>query len=138
MENKLSQEMLEAEIKKNEPKAKELLGDQDKMERFLERLENKLKKIPAVGKKLSNIPVMISLVRSYIHKEYEDIPLGSIIAIICGLTYFLSPVDLIPDSIPILGYSDDVLVIGIVWKLVGDDVEEYQKWQVENGKRIID
>ena len=134
MENKFSQEVLEKEIKKNESKAKKLLEDQDKMERFLQRLENKLKKIPAVGKKLSNVPVMISLVRSYIKKEYVDIPIGSIIAIVGALIYFFSPVDLIPDSIPILGYCDDALVIGIAWKLVESDVIEYQKWQFENGK----
>jgi len=81
-----------------------LLKDEDRMERFLERLERKLEKVPVVGKQLSNIPMLVSLVRSYIRKDYRDVPLGSIIAIVSALIYFLSPIDLLPDSIPVLGY----------------------------------
>lgn len=85
------------------------------MERFLERLENKLKKVPIVGKKLSNVPMLVSLVRSYVRKDYQDIPIGSMIAIVSALIYFVSPIDLLPDGIPVLGYVDDAAVFALVW-----------------------
>lgn len=137
MENKFTDEMLESQISKNTKEAEELLKDEDRMERFLERLERKLEKVPVVGKQLSNIPMLVSLVRSYIRKDYRDVPLGSIIAIVSALIYFLSPIDLLPDSIPVLGYVDDAAVFAFVWKMVADDIEEYRKWQEENGKRIF-
>lgn len=137
MENKFTDEMLESQISKNTKEAEELLKDEDRMERFLERLERKIEKVPVVGKQLSNIPMLVSLVRSYIRKDYRDVPLGSIIAIVSALIYFLSPIDLLPDSIPVLGYVDDAAVFAFVWKMVADDIEEYRKWQEANGKRIF-
>ena len=52
------------------------------------------------------VPVMISLIKSYIEKEYTEIPLGTIIAVISALIYVVSPIDIIPDSIPGAGYID--------------------------------
>ena len=55
--------------------------------------------------------------------------------------YALSPIDLIPDFVPILGYLDDLILIPIfIWitiKLVPDDVraqsrEQAQQWLKSN------
>ena len=134
--DKFSEELAQKELEKGYKKAEETLNDVDKMERFLQRLEKKLKTIPVAGNKLADVPIMASLVRSYWKKEYTDIPIGSIISIISALLYFVSPIDIIPDSIPFLGYFDDATVIAVCWKLVESDVEEYQKWRKENGKLI--
>lgn len=83
------------------------------------------------GDKLANIPVMVSLVRSFAKKEYTDIPIGSIIAITSALIYFVSPIDIVPDSIPLIGYIDDAAVVAVCWKLVESDVKEYVKWREE-------
>ena len=116
--------------------AVELLKDKEKTEEFLQRLEKKLKVIPKLGNTLSMIPVFISLVRNYIRKEYTTVPLGTIVAIVSALIYVLSPLDLIPDSIPGAGYIDDTLVITACLKLVGSDIYEYQKWREKNNKLI--
>jgi len=34
-------------------------------------------------------------------------------------------------------YVDDAKVIAFVWNILEDDVEEYKKWQIRNGKRVI-
>ena len=121
-------------LQKGYDQAEEMLNDDDKMERFFQRLEKKLKVIPIAGEKLSTVPIMASLVRSYYKKEYNDVPIGSIIAIISALAYVVAPVDLVPDSIPILGYFDDAAVAAACWKLVESDVEEYVVWREKNGK----
>lgn len=133
----LDQEKAQVELEKGYEEARKLLNDYDKIESFLQRLENKFLKIPIVGDKLSDIPIMISLTRSYIKKEYTDIPIGSVIAIISALIYVLSPIDIIPDFVPGAGYADDAAIIAFCWKLVESDVDEYKLWRVNNGKTII-
>jgi uncharacterized membrane protein YkvA (DUF1232 family) len=124
------------ELEKGYASAEKLLGDRDALERFLQRLEKKLRKLPLAGNALASIPVLASLIRSYTKKEYTDIPIGSIIAIISALIYFVSPIDFIPDFIPGVGHVDDTVVIAACLKLVESDVEEYIKWRKANGKVI--
>lgn len=112
------------------------MENEDKLERFLQRLEKKLKIIPIAGDKLAVVPVMASLLKNYAEKEYTDIPIGTIIAIISALMYFVSPIDFVPDSIPVLGYFDDAAVVAACWKLVQSDVDEYVEWRKENGKQM--
>jgi len=133
----LDQEKVQVELEKGYVVAKKLLEDYDKIERFLQRLEKKLLNIPVVGDKLAHIPIMISLIRSYVKKEYTDIPLASIIAIVSALIYVLSPIDMIPDFIPGIGYADDAAIIALCWKSVGTDVDNYKLWRDNNGKTII-
>lgn len=133
MENKkITEKEAQTEILKRNEQARELLADEDKLEKFLIKLEKKLKVVPALGDTLAIIPTMISLVRSYSKKEYTEIPLGTIIAVVSALIYFLSPIDVIPDNIPGIGHLDDAAVIAACLKWVGDDMKEYEQWREKN------
>ena len=123
-------------LESNYATATTLLNNVDEIERFLQRLEEKMKIVPVVGEKLAMVPVLASLIKSFVSKEYTDIPIGTIIAIIAALLYFVSPIDLVPDSIPVLGYFDDAAVVTVCWKMVESDVKEYQVWRENNNKLI--
>lgn len=116
--------------------AEKVLNDVDKLEELLQALEKKLKKIPAVGEKLSYVPVMVLLIRSYIKKEYTQVPLGSIIAAISSVLYVVNHFDLIPDSIPLAGYLDDAAVLTVALEMIESDIDDYKKWCIANGKKI--
>lgn len=49
-----------------------------------------------------------------------------------GLIYFVSPVDLIPDVIPVIGLTDDAVVLGFVIRTVRQELEAFMAW--ETGK----
>jgi uncharacterized membrane protein YkvA (DUF1232 family) len=51
------------------------------------------------------------------------------IILIIALLYIVSPVDLIPDSIPFLGVLDDVLVAGYAIKQTASELERYRKFK---------
>ena len=117
--------------------AKDILQDEDKLERLLQRLEKKLKKIPVAGTTLAMVPTMASLVKAYAKKEYPDVPIGSVVAIISALAYVVAPVDAIPDGIPVVGYADDAAVVTMCLKLVQSDIDEYLEWREKSGKNLV-
>lgn len=133
---KMSEKQAKQELEKGYKEAENLLNEPEKLEKFLQKLEKKLKVIPKVGNTLAIVPSMISLIRRYVKKEYTEVPLGTIIAIISALIYIVSPIDFIPDLIPGAGYIDDALVITACLKLIGSDVDDYQKWRKENNKEL--
>ena len=109
MELTITKERALATLKNGFTKAEALLKDEQKINELLLRMEEKFKVIPGIGEKLSHIPAFISLVRSYIKKEYTKVPLGTLIAIISAIIYCVSPADLIPDTIPGFGIVDDAV-----------------------------
>ncbi|WP_317855523.1 YkvA family protein [Chakrabartyella piscis] len=129
-----SKQQLLAVLEANDKEAEKILKNEEKFERLIARLEEKIKMVPVLGEYLSELVCLVALVRSYIKKEYTDIPLGTIIMIISAILYIVSPVDLIPDSIPGIGYLDDVAVLALVLKGIHSDVEEFKAWRVANGE----
>ena len=132
----VSEEEAQKLLNKGKKKAEETINDVDKFERLLQRIEKKLKLVPIAGTTLAIVPTMISLVKSYVQKEYTDIPIGSVIAMVSALIYFASPIDLIPDNVPVIGYVDDMAVITVCLKMVQSDIDEYLEWREKNGKNI--
>jgi uncharacterized membrane protein YkvA (DUF1232 family) len=55
----------------------------------------------------------------------EDTPLISKIFAIGTVCYALSPIDLIPDFIPILGYLDDIIILPLMIKITLKLTPEY-------------
>ncbi|MCU9533252.1 YkvA family protein [Streptococcus sp. CSL10205-OR2] len=137
--NKLKNSTAVTEIEKRYEDAKKILKDDQKVESFLKDLEKKLNKIPVAGNTLATIPVMASLVNNYAKKKYTNIPTGVIVLVVSALIYFVTPFDIVPDSIPFLGFLDDAFILSQGWKMAQSDLEKYQKWRKEQNKdKIVD
>ena len=113
----------------NKKDAEELLNDERKMNNFLNQLEEKFNAVSRFTEALKDIPLIVELIRAYIKKEYTEIPIGSIIGLVSALIYFSSPVDLIPDVIPVIGYVDDAVVIALAIRFAYTDIEDFKKWK---------
>ena len=133
MSENLSEEQVKEALESGYAQSEALLNDKDELDDFLYRLEQKIKEMPLVGKKFTMIPVMISLVKNYAQGKYTTVPYGTILAVLSALIYFLSPIDIIPDFIPLAGYLDDIAVLGLCMNMVKIDIETYDKWRQDQG-----
>ncbi len=54
----------------------------------------------------------------------------STLAIIIGtLVYVISPIDLVPDIVPVLGLLDDAAIIAAAVKALHDEIKRYNEWK---------
>lgn len=54
---------------------------------------------------------------------------------VAALAYVLSPIDLIPDILPLVGFIDDAMVVGACLLLVEQQLAEYEAWKLNQAKR---
>ncbi len=76
-----------------------------------------------------DLMTMIAMLGDYISGKYRDAPWKTIAAIAGAVLYFASPIDVIPDFIPVAGYIDDAFVIALAVDLIRDDLTDYRKWK---------
>ena len=116
-------------------KAQDLLSDDGKVEEILRTAETKLKEVPEIGEKVAQLPLMLSMIRSYITKEYTQVSNKVVISMIGAFLYLITPRDLINDRIPVLGIVDDVAILGLALKLNEKELEEYSLWRENKDKK---
>ena len=68
-------------------------------------------------------------VNAYTSKEYTYVPWKTICLIVAGLIYFIYPVDLIPDFIPVSGLIDDIALIAWIYESIQDDIDNFLEWE---------
>ena len=117
--------------------AEQLLKDPSKLEELLQQLEDKMKDIPVAGDALSRLPLMISMIRGYITKEYTTVSPKVIVTLVCAVLYLLAGKDLIADKTPVVGYLDDLAVFGAAFLLSEPELAAYSQWRKGNGKDAI-
>ncbi len=119
---------------KSRKAAEEMVNDPESVREKVEAAEAKLertKKGP-LGAILEEIKLMIALVKDFIQGRYRDIAMGTIVTVLGGLLYFLSPIDLIPDFLAGIGFVDDAAVLGFVLKNIHGELEKYSLWKANN------
>ena len=87
------------------------------------------KNVEALKKYWDVICLIFPLLKDWISGRYTKIPWSVIASLVGAILYVLSPLDLCPDFIPILGYLDDATVFGVAVSFAKDYLEEYKAWK---------
>ena len=72
---------------------------------------------------------MIRLLRAYHLGEYRDVTAPNLLVVVAAIIYFVSPFDVIPDSVPILGNIDDAMVVRRALDSVQADLDTFMAWE---------
>ncbi len=83
----------------------------------------------------AQLMLFFDIVRDYANGTYRDIPLSSVLSIFGAILYLLSPIDIVPDFLAVMGFFDDAFVIGLVIKKVGHELQRYEDWRINQAKQ---
>jgi uncharacterized membrane protein YkvA (DUF1232 family) len=90
----------------------------------------------ALGAVRRDAQALVRMAREVVAGRYQALPERSLVAIIAGLLYFLDPLDLIPDFIPLVGFADDAAVLLWVASRLRKDLDAFLQWEVGQGPVI--
>lgn len=72
---------------------------------------------------------LFRLIRASIAGEYTGLPTTTVIAAVAVTIYFMSPIDLIPDFIPVLGLLDDVALVAWFGTTIKEEMDKFVEWE---------
>ena len=120
-----AQEVLDNEI----AEAEAVLQNPSKVDDILLQLEEKLKAVPIIGSTLSDLPLMIAMIKAWIKKDYTVVSPKVIACLVGAVLYLIKKKDLISDSVPIVGHVDDLAVLGLALKLSEKELKAFAEWR---------
>ena len=99
-----------------------------------ERLGYLLKEVLTIakgrgGKLWEDIQLLVRLVRASANGKYTGVSVQTLAVIVASILYFISPLDLIPDFIPGVGYVDDAAVIAWVLRSIAEELDDFRRWE---------
>jgi uncharacterized membrane protein YkvA (DUF1232 family) len=76
------------------------------------------------------LQTLFRLIKAAMSGEYTGVPTATVLAAVAVLIYFLSPIDVIPDFIPVLGLLDDVALVAWFSTTLKTELDKFHEWEL--------
>lgn len=127
MARKISAEEAQAQVEEGSKKVNS--DDVKKVVDRADEIKSKFEKKGPLGRFIKDVKVMLAMIQDYWNGSYREVPWWAIAAVVTALLYVLSPIDLIPDVIPVIGLADDAAVVAACLLMVEQQLSDYQEWK---------
>ena len=139
MAEQFSLEWAKGIIDDNVQKAQTFIDDPEQINGLLEELQAKMEGLPdTVSKAFNNVPVMADMVKSYVTREYTDVSPKVIISLVGAFVYLVKKNDIIPDSVPVIGFADDLAVATVAMAINEPELTAFAAWKADKVGEPID
>ena len=93
-----------------------------------EQLERAEEKAQYLGDQMNSFKLLLEMVKDHWNGNFK-INSASLTIIIGAIVYVVSPLDAIPDMIPVLGWIDDIAVLGFALSKVQSVLNKYRAYK---------
>lgn len=132
MSEQFSAEWAKGIIEGNVQKAQSFMDNPEQLDDLLGQLQQKLDSIPnAATNAFNNVPVMAQMVKSFVTREYTAVSPKVVASLVAAFAYLVKKNDLIPDSVPLIGYADDLAVAAVAMIICEPELKAFTEWQAQ-------
>ncbi|MGC3873587.1 YkvA family protein [Halomonas sp. GXIMD04776] len=93
---------------------------------FFSRLKHRTGALSRMGRALRLFAPMCADV---IKGRYRPVPWSAFMWMALAFVYLISPLDLIPEALLLIGMVDDVVIVGWMLHKVDGSLEDYRRWK---------
>lgn len=86
---------------------------------------------------VESVQRLVRLIRAYAKGEYRGVSRKNAVLVVATILYFVSPLDIVPDAIPIIGLLDDITLMGWVIKTLGDELTKFEAHERDQRDALV-
>jgi uncharacterized membrane protein YkvA (DUF1232 family) len=120
-------------FRKAKEKTNNILQNKERLNHLIsaagKKAQHQKSKLKSVWK---DFQTLFNLLKAWRSGNYTDVPWKTILYSATAILYFLNPLDVIPDFIPLTGLIDDLSIITFVLRSLKDDLNKFKEWEEEN------
>lgn len=75
------------------------------------------------------LSIFSRMASAYVSGKYRSVPWKTVMTILAAVIYFVNPLDLIPDFVPLMGLTDDFGVLIWVYNSVSTEIDKFLAWE---------
>lgn len=79
----------------------------------------------------TDLKTALRLLIAWTRRSYRQVSAGALVILVASLVYFVTPLDVIPDTLGAIGFVDDVAVIGTAVETVREELDQFRAWESE-------
>ena len=107
---------------------------EEDMEKLKTERETAERKSTHLGEQFESFRLTWGLLQDYWSGNYKNIPWKLAASVGFAVTYLVSPLDIIPDFLPLLGFTDDAAVFALVISSFQSELDTYKEWKKNQPK----
>ena len=115
-------------------KAKRMLSEQSQVKELIWPGSQKLITLNGSTKQIDELmehdQLFLRMIKKSLSGEYSAFSHKTLFSLVFGLLYFVTPMDVVPDFIPMLGFSDDLSIVYFIIKNFKSDIEAFKGWEL--------
>jgi uncharacterized membrane protein YkvA (DUF1232 family) len=123
---------LEAEFAQAVRSAKAYVDDPLRLRDLFQDAAKAARSLPtdSFGETWPYFQTMLRLIRAYYRGEYHEVTESTLVILIAAVIYVVSPLDVIPDAIPAIGFLDDATVLALAVQRTRQDLHDFMFWEI--------